>query len=199
MGEEGSRLMGQNTKGEKSKELLIECAASLFLQNGYNATGINDILNAAGLSKGSFYFCFSSKKELAGEVAEYYSKNKLKELARVAEEKKTWGPFVEAVACNVIENARQQKSFGCPLAVLGMEIAFLEPDLSLKYYTCLRGIADVFAEVLRKSGVPEEKAAALADQALAIYEGHLLFYRISKDIHELEKLLEQMKPIAQVQ
>ncbi|WP_055666641.1 TetR/AcrR family transcriptional regulator [Desnuesiella massiliensis] len=67
--------MSENTKGEKSKENLIECAARLFLEKGYNATGINDILNSAGLSKGSFYFYFESKKDLAMGVAEYYIRN----------------------------------------------------------------------------------------------------------------------------
>ena len=35
--------MAKNTKGEQTKNKLIECAAELFFKNGYNATGINDI------------------------------------------------------------------------------------------------------------------------------------------------------------
>lgn len=43
-------------KGEASKEHLIVCAGDLFWRNGYEATGLSDILKASGLTKGSFYF-----------------------------------------------------------------------------------------------------------------------------------------------
>ena len=77
--------MAEYTKGEKSKEHLIKSAARLFIKRGYNATGINDILNSAELSKGSFYFYFASKKDLAAAVAEYFNKNEMRQLSEAAE------------------------------------------------------------------------------------------------------------------
>ena len=50
-------------KGEASKEHLIVCAGDLFWRNGYEATGLSDILKASGLTKGSFYFYFKSKED----------------------------------------------------------------------------------------------------------------------------------------
>lgn len=187
--------MRPNSKGEQSKEHLIECAAQLFLQNGYNSTGINDILSKAGVSKGSFYFYFASKKELAMEVADYYSRIKISEVLKVAEGR-TWEDFVEELIGNVIKRAKQKKNFGCPLAVLGMEIAFLESDIADKYYESIKKVVGVFADVFRRSGIAEEKAALIADHAVAIYEGYLLFYRMSKNIDELEKLRRDLKVIA---
>ena len=46
------------TKGELSKKKIIEAAGDLFWKNGYTKTGINEILKATGLPKGSFYFYF---------------------------------------------------------------------------------------------------------------------------------------------
>lgn len=186
--------MPQNAKGEKSKEHLIECAARLFLQKGYNATGINDILSSAGLSKGSFYFYFASKKDLAVDVAEYYNKIKIDEISKAAKGR-TWEEFIEKVVGDIIERAKEKKSFGCPFAVLGMEIAFLEPDIADKYFASIKRIAGIFEDVLKRSGIPEEKATIIAGSALAMYEGYLLFYRISKDINELEKLFRDLKAI----
>ena len=60
------------TKGEESRQRLIKCAAELFWKNGYSATGISQILQQTGLPKGSFYFYFKSKDELAIAVAAYY-------------------------------------------------------------------------------------------------------------------------------
>lgn len=62
-------------KGEESRQRLIECAAELFWKNGYSATGISEILKQTDLPKGSFYFYFKSKDDLATAVTEYYQKS----------------------------------------------------------------------------------------------------------------------------
>ena len=53
------------TKGEETKEKIIRQAAGLFWAKGYTATGVQDVLTAAGVTKGSFYFYFKSKKTSA--------------------------------------------------------------------------------------------------------------------------------------
>ena len=68
------------TKGERSKRRLIECAAELFWKNGYSATGVSEILNHAGLPRGSFYFYFKSKDELAIAAISYYREKLLDKL-----------------------------------------------------------------------------------------------------------------------
>ncbi|MDN7243664.1 TetR/AcrR family transcriptional regulator [Planococcus sp. N028] len=45
------------------KQNLINAAYSLFINKGYNATSIQDILDEAGVSKGTFYNYFISKSE----------------------------------------------------------------------------------------------------------------------------------------
>jgi AcrR family transcriptional regulator len=188
----GGIPLAEYTKGEKSKEHLVKSAARLFVKKGYNATGINDILSSAELSKGSFYFYFASKKELAAAVAEYFNKNEMRELAEAAENR-TWTPFVDKLMGDIIERAKRKKIFGCPFAVLGMEIAFLEPDIADQYYRPLKNIQDVFEDVLKRTGLSAGDAAVAAECALALYEGYLIFYRINKDVEILEKLLRDLK------
>ncbi|WP_438348513.1 TetR/AcrR family transcriptional regulator [Paenibacillus sp. FA6] len=48
----------------KRKEHVIHKAHKLFIEKGYHATSIQDILNHSGISKGSFYNYFASKGEL---------------------------------------------------------------------------------------------------------------------------------------
>ena len=59
-------------KGEASRAKLVACAAELFWRQGYHATGLTEILQAASLPKGSFYFYFEGKRDLAAAVIEYY-------------------------------------------------------------------------------------------------------------------------------
>ncbi|WP_010253445.1 TetR/AcrR family transcriptional regulator [Treponema primitia] len=181
-------------KGEKSKVQLIECAAHLFLENGYNATGINEIITKAGLSKGSFYFYFSSKKELAISVTEYHSQMILTKFSKIAQGK-TWEDFVEKLVGVIIKKAKQGGVYGCPLAVLGMETAFLDPDIAVKNHATLKSVADIFEDVLKRSGFSKANAVIAAERALAIFEGHLLLYRLGKDGNELKKIIRDLKDL----
>lgn len=56
--------MSNMSKGEKTRQMIINKAALLFTRNGFNMTSLNQILAATGLAKGGFYFHFKSKEEL---------------------------------------------------------------------------------------------------------------------------------------
>lgn len=51
---------------------LLEKGMMLLWSNGYNATSVNDIVKAAEIPKGSFYFYFESKEEFAVKAIEAY-------------------------------------------------------------------------------------------------------------------------------
>ena len=186
--------MAQKIKGEKSKEHLVECSARLFLKNGYNATGINQILSEAGMTKGSFYFYFTSKKELAIEVAKYYN-NKILNWIFDASVGRKWEAFAAEVTNILIGRAANKEIFGCPIAVLGMETAFMEPDVTTTYYNSLLNLRNLFKDVIERTGYSGQDAELLADRAFALYEGYLLLYRVSKDARDLEKLSRDLKEI----
>lgn len=46
-------------------ERILEVASELFFQNGYRATGINEVIAKAGVAKATFYSHFPSKEALA--------------------------------------------------------------------------------------------------------------------------------------
>jgi TetR/AcrR family transcriptional repressor of nem operon len=53
------------TKGDRTRDQVIEQAAALFNQHGYHGASISDIMHATGLKKGGIYRHFASKEELA--------------------------------------------------------------------------------------------------------------------------------------
>lgn len=57
-------------KGELSSGRLLEISAELFRQNGYAATTMRDIADAAGMKAGSLYYHFNSKDEILDQVLE---------------------------------------------------------------------------------------------------------------------------------
>jgi TetR/AcrR family transcriptional repressor of nem operon len=56
-----------------SKEKLLNAALEVIRAKGYTATRIEDVCEAAGLTKGSFFHHFKSKEELAVATAEHWS------------------------------------------------------------------------------------------------------------------------------
>lgn len=183
--------MAKTTKGEQSKIKLIECAAELFLKKGYNATGINDILAGTGLPKGSFYFHFASKKDLAISVSQYFEK-KFADWMIEKSKDKNWNEFITSLVGEMIEIAEEGKYYGCPFAALGLEIAFSDADLSRCYYNSMKKLINLFASIFEHSGVPEDEKYILANRAFAIYEGYLVYYRLGKDVDTLRMMLKDL-------
>lgn len=52
---------------------LLETGLRLFAQNGYNGTGIKEIVEAVGVPKGSFYNYFKSKEDFTVDIIGFYS------------------------------------------------------------------------------------------------------------------------------
>lgn len=59
------------SKGELTRQRIVELAAPLFNQRGFEGCSMQDILDATGLKKGGIYRHFSSKEELAAEAFRY--------------------------------------------------------------------------------------------------------------------------------
>ena len=59
------------TKGEQTKDHILERSAALFNRFGYNATSFGDIMADTGLEKGGIYNHFANKEALMLEAFEY--------------------------------------------------------------------------------------------------------------------------------
>lgn len=56
-----------NNKQQK-RDSLLESAFSLFINNGFNKTSIADIVNQAGVAKGTFYLYFKDKYDIRNNL-----------------------------------------------------------------------------------------------------------------------------------
>jgi len=65
------------------KQEILETGLELILKKGYYGTGIQEIADAAGIPKGSFYHYFKSKERFAIELLEENTSALLKQLVRV--------------------------------------------------------------------------------------------------------------------
>ena len=178
-------------KGEESRQRLIECAAELFWKNGYSATGISEILTQTGLPKGSFYFYFKSKDDLATAVTEYYQKILLEQF-RSSSQGNDWESFIKEIFDYLFRRATGQTFAGWPYAVMGMETALSKPAVASVFMEGLKKFEQIFQEVLLCSGLSPDHAKILSQRMLSIYQGYLLLGRISNNTSFLKNARKNM-------
>lgn len=56
----------------QTKERILEAAATLMWEKSFHSVGLNEILRAVGVPKGSFYHYFQSKEHFGVELLKYY-------------------------------------------------------------------------------------------------------------------------------
>ncbi|MGI9547851.1 MAG: TetR/AcrR family transcriptional regulator [Flavobacteriaceae bacterium] len=69
--------MQKTLKHEIKADYLLEKGMELLWAKGYNATSVNDVVTAAGVPKGSFYFYFDSKEEFVAQAIDKYFTDKV--------------------------------------------------------------------------------------------------------------------------
>lgn len=64
--------MALQARAEATRRRIIDSAVDLFDELGYGETGLADVLQRAGVSKGAFYYHFDSKEAVAVAIIEDY-------------------------------------------------------------------------------------------------------------------------------
>ena len=77
--------MPRNKYPEQTVEKILDAAALLFLQKGYQNTTLQDIIDATKLSKGAVYHHFRSKEEIARKVGDRMGDEMWEPLRRIRE------------------------------------------------------------------------------------------------------------------
>ncbi|HEY2138817.1 MAG TPA: TetR/AcrR family transcriptional regulator [Chthoniobacterales bacterium] len=183
------------------KERLTDAAMDLIWGNSYGATSVDAICERAGAKKGSFYYFFKSKSELAAAALEAdWAKNRAKMDAIFSP---TVPPlerlehYFDFVHDRLGELQKKCGSIlGCPLLSVGSEVSTQDQtvretidrimDRKVNYF--ISAVRDAAAQGLIEAPDPEAKAKAL----FACYQGTMAQARIQNDLG----LLREFKDVA---
>src|SRR5690606_5922658 len=94
----------------RKKQNIIEAAYSLFIQKGYISTSIQDILDEAGISKGTFYNYFTSKTECLIAIMESIGSEIRQKRMAAAAGKSVTDPDVFAEQLNIRIQMNREKN-----------------------------------------------------------------------------------------
>jgi len=107
-----------------NKETVLEAAAGIFRQKGYNGTSIDDILNATGLSRSSLYDSFQDKHTLYLQSLEFYKGINDKKLETLNEKNLNGLQKLESMFNNVVDHlADHPDDNGCLLVNAAAEMS----------------------------------------------------------------------------
>lgn len=110
------------------KERLAEAAIDLIWENSYGATSVDAICERAGAKKGSFYYFFKSKSELAAAAVEAdWNKKKIKMdpiFSPTVPPLERLDRYFDLVHQGLAGGRKQCGSIlGCPLLSIGSEVS----------------------------------------------------------------------------
>lgn len=129
-------------KNHGTKQRLLDVGMAMLLRQGYNDLGIQALLAATGVPKGSFYHHFRDKKDFALQAIDQYMDGVHAALdASLTDE--TLTPLVKARRFfEMTEQAYRQEGYlGCLLGGLGQELSGVSEDFRSQIDRCLSEIA----------------------------------------------------------
>lgn len=80
------RLKKNSKKPEIRRQELIDVAAALFTEKGYEAVSVRDILNVVNGAPGMFYYYFKSKQDIYIAAMEQYITQRLERKCKIIED-----------------------------------------------------------------------------------------------------------------
>jgi TetR/AcrR family transcriptional repressor of nem operon len=179
-----------------SKDRLIEAGMAILLQRGYNGLGIQDVLAATKLPKGSFYHHFESKEDFALAVVDRYMAGVHGALDTFLLDERQ--PPLQRIR-NFFEATRQSYKgegyLGCLLGGLGQELSGVNETFRARIERCISEIASKLEVCLRLAIARGDVSAAENPERLAgllvnCWEGAALRTRLLRDPAPLGAMLD---------
>ncbi len=160
----------------------MDTAALLFRRQGYAATGVSQILEAADVKAGSLYHHFpNGKQELAAAVVESAGGEIERLLRRFLDGDSAVADIVAGWIDLLIAQLASDQRDGCPIEPIATESVNASPAVRDASARAFAGWSAAVAERLRGDGWPDPEAGQTALAVIALIEGALILSRIAGD------------------
>jgi len=162
----------------QNRDRILDTAAKLFREHGFDGIGVADLMKAAGLTHGGFYGHFDSKEDLMAQACAH-ALTKSVDRWELAIEKSPGDPLSAVVQAYVSAKHRDQPGLGCALAALGPDAYRQGPQVRKTLTAGMRSLVDILIRLL-----PEKSKAAKRQRALAAFSamvGALILARAVDD------------------
>lgn len=171
-----------------AKTKLIQSAAKLVYQQGWHATGLNQILGEAGVPKGSFYYYFHSKDDLGVAIVKFQMRQIQESYRRTLLNPDLPGDV--AIRSFFDEQLAVQREsewrYGCPVGAFSNEVAASIEKIAAACREALEQGTEAFATTIARGQrdgtiAAKEDAATMAINLMSAWQGALLCSKTFRD------------------
>ena len=159
----GHAMKVTRKQAKLNRERVVETAARLFRERGFEGVGVADLMKSAGLTHGGFYGQFDSKEHLMVEACEQAlkkSEHTWRELLERAPKK----PLSAIASFYLSTKHRDNPGAGCVVAALSIEAARQGPTVRAAFTQAAKRFVELLGQV-----VPGRSAKSRRRQALASF------------------------------
>ena len=179
--------------GQETKYKIIEAGARIIHHKGYNHTGIQEVIKAAGVPKGSFYFYFNSKEDFGLHVIDYFNDMYLQMIDPILQQKELSAlRRIEKILDYYIGLFKELNyTCGCPIGNLSQEMGDLSEAFGTKLVSSVALIAGIYKDLLDEAKETDQVSLEMNTQKTAEFivsswHGSLIRMKIDKNIEPLE-------------
>lgn len=175
-----------------TRETILDSASELMLHKSYPATTVDEICEAAGVSKGSFYHAFKTKEDMGLALLEDYYRRGTQNLMGAP-----WVLATDPVErlLGLLEHTRENAGNfwgnGCLLGSFATDVSETNPAMQKRishiFSKLAGGLAPVFEPAVRAGGPSSQD---LAEQYLATIEGSIVLAKGHRDPRRIAKAIE---------
>lgn len=195
---------------ESTRDKIIAAGAEIIHRKGFHHTGIQEVLQAANVPKGSFYFYFKNKEDFGLQVIDHFNQL-FTSMAEPILADRSLPPLgrIEQLLDFFIELfTGLEYTCGCPIGNLSQEMGDLDPVFSQKLLDAIELMASLYTVVLEEAREAGELDRSLDPKETAFFiisgwHGALIRMKIAKTTEPLEnhkrfvmKLVLQPPPAA---
>jgi TetR/AcrR family transcriptional regulator, lmrAB and yxaGH operons repressor len=167
---------------DRSRAALIDNAATLFRRQGYAATGLNQILDGAGVKPGSLYHHFpQGKQQLAAAVVDTAGAGIEQLLRRFLATDRSVADIVDRWIDLLAAGLAGDQRDGCPIEPIATESVNASPLVRAASARAFQGWCVAIEDRLRSEGWAAAQAQQVAIAVVSLIEGALILSRISGD------------------
>lgn len=174
----------------QTRERILETASKLFYEQGYNSTGINQVIKEAGIAKASLYAHFSSKEELLKEYLLNAAISTNQILKQIIDEKQTPKEKVLSVFDFLTQFSNQTCFNGCHFQNVLAEISTNNKEVKAIIKNQKNKIRQLFVDILKPINKEE-----LADEFYILFEGAIISSKTHEDMWTIKitrKIVEKL-------
>ncbi|UZP66118.1 TetR/AcrR family transcriptional regulator [Desulfovibrio mangrovi] len=178
---------------EETRQRIIEAGADLINRQGFNGTGLKEILDAAGVPKGSFYHYFKSKEAFGLAVVDYFAArfgNMFREV--VADTSLSPLSRLNTILAIVEERFEKQECRqGCPIGNLAQEMGGLSDQFQVHLRQVIDRMAAAFGDLIRQGQEqgevrPDLDPVETAYFIVSSWHGALIRMKVTRSLEPLK-------------